>query len=80
MHTFYDFNSMNVAKVCDFPEDGLDSFSELTVFTSRSSNHSIALSRSDPLQSKGYVLKKTLKTEFTFNQEVASESHLVKQY
>lgn len=78
MHTFYDFNSMNVAKVCDFPADGLDSLSELTVSMSRSSNYSIVLSRSYPLQFNGYVLKTNLKPEFTFNQEVASESHLVK--
>ena len=80
MHTFYDFNSMNVAKACDFPADGLDSLSELTVFMSKSSNQSIVLSRSYPLQFMGCVLKGNLKTGCTFNQEVASEYRLDKQY
>lgn len=71
MHT-YDFNSMNVAKACDFPADRLDSLSELVVSLSRSSNDSTILSRSYPLQFKGCILKRNLKTESTFNQEVAS--------
>lgn len=47
---------------------------------SRSSNCSMVLSRSYPLQFKGCVLKKNLKTESTINQQVASEYHLGKQY
>lgn len=80
MHTYYDFNSMKVAKASDFPADGLDSLSELTVSLSRSSNYSTVLSRSYPFQFKGCILKRNLKTESTFNQEVASGYHLGKQY
>lgn len=78
MHTFYDFNSMKVAKACDFPADGLDSLSELTVFMSRSSNYFTVLSRSYPLQFKSHILKWNLKTQTTFKQEVASENHLLR--
>lgn len=80
MHTYYDFNSMNMAKACDFPADRLDSLSELTVSLSRSSNYSIVLSRSYPLQFKGCILKRNLKTESIFNQQVASGYHLGNQY
>lgn len=50
MHTFLLFQQHDVAKACDFPADGLDSLSELIVSISRSSNYSIVLSRSNPLQ------------------------------
>lgn len=46
MYIFYDFNSMNVVKVCDFLVDRFDLFFELIVFTFRSSNYFIVLFRS----------------------------------